>query len=156
MIYVTRSATFSASHRLFNPTFSDERNSEIFDKCNNLLGHGHNYRLDVTVRGLPDVETGYVIDLKKLKTIMEAAIIDKVDHKHLNYDVNFLRGIIPTVENLCVLFWRELEQKLTDGSLHSVKLWESEQNVAEYFGEPATIPVFDVSLASQTNSPIMK
>jgi 6-pyruvoyltetrahydropterin/6-carboxytetrahydropterin synthase len=155
MIYVTRSATFSASHRLFNPTFSDERNIEVFDKCNNLLGHGHNYRLDVTVRGLPDAETGYVIDLKKLKAIMETVVIDKVDHKHLNYDVGFLQGIIPTVENLCVLFWRELERVLPVGSLHSVKLWESEQNVAEYFGEPVTIPVFDVSRQSQTNTPII-
>jgi 6-pyruvoyltetrahydropterin/6-carboxytetrahydropterin synthase len=144
MIYVTRTSTFSASHRLFNPTFSDEQNEAVFDKCNNYFGHGHNYKLEVTVKGLPDPETGYVIDLKELKRILDDRIIDKVDHKHFNFDVDFLRGIIPTVENLCVMFWRELENVLPSGELHAIKLWESESNVAEYFGAPISIPTYEV------------
>ena len=140
MIFVTRKATFSASHRLFNPTFSDEKNEAVFDKCNNYFGHGHNYVLEVTVKGMPDPETGYVIDLKELKRILDDRIIDRVDHKHLNFDVDFLRGAIPTVENLAVLFWQELAPHLPSGELHVIKLWESDANVAEYFGAPIEIP----------------
>lgn len=140
MIYVTRKSTFSAAHRLYNPTFSDERNQAVFDKCNNPRGHGHNYVLEVTVRGLPDPLTGYVIDLKELKDILEEVIIDKVDHKHLNYDVDFLRGMIPTVENLCVAFWDQLRDRLPSGELHRIRVYESDQNVADYFGEPVSIP----------------
>lgn len=139
MMYVTRRTSFPASHRLFNPTFSDEKNDAIFDKCNNLHGHGHNYVLDVTVKGIPDPETGYVIDLKKLRDIVEEHIIDKVDHKHLNYDVDFLRGIIPTAENIALAFWQILESKIIEGSLHCVKVYESDNNFVEYFGEPVTI-----------------
>ena len=145
MIFVTRKAYFSASHRLFNPTFSDERNEAVFDKCNNIYGHGHNYVLEVTVKGLPDPATGYVIDLKDLKRLLDDRIIDLVDHKHLNYDVPFLLGVIPTVENLCVFFWRQIENTLPSGELHSIKLWESDQNVSEYFGDPIEIPVYDLS-----------
>ena len=145
MIFVTRKAYFSASHRLFNPTFSDERNEAVFDKCNNIYGHGHNYVLEVTVKGLPDPATGYVIDLKDLKRLLDDRIIDLVDHKHLNYDVPFLLGVIPTVENLCVFFWRQVENTLPSGELHSIKLWESDQNVSEYFGDPIDIPVYDLS-----------
>jgi len=142
MIYVTRKATFSAAHRLYNPTFSDERNESVFDKCNNVLGHGHNYVLEVVVRGVPDPETGYVIDLKKLRDIMDSRIVDRVDHKHLNFDVDFLLGSIPTVENLCVLFWREIEHHLPSGELYCIRLYESEQNFAEYFGAPIDVAVF--------------
>lgn len=140
MIYVTRKSTFSAAHRLYNPTFTDERNQAVFDKCNNPRGHGHNYVLEVTVRGLPDPLTGYVIDLKELKNILEEVIVDKVDHKHLNYDVDFLRGMIPTVENLCVAFWDQLRDRLPSGELHRIRLYESDQNVADYYGEPVSIP----------------
>ncbi len=143
MLYVTRRAQFSASHRLFNPTFSDERNETVFDKCNNINGHGHNYRLDVTVRGVPDPATGYVIDLKELASIIEEEIIDKVDHKHLNYDVDFLRGVIPTAENIAVCFWRILEPRITSGTLHAVRVYESDNNSVEYFGEPVEIPRYD-------------
>src|SRR4051812_19265842 len=100
MVYVTRRAHFLASHRVFNPTFSDEKNESVFDKCNNFHGHGHNYRLEVTVKGTPDPETGYVIDLKLLARLIDQEIVDKVDHKHLNFDVDFLRGVIPTAENI--------------------------------------------------------
>ncbi|HRK58876.1 MAG TPA: 6-carboxytetrahydropterin synthase [Candidatus Kapabacteria bacterium] len=142
MVYVTRKSHFSASHRLYNPTFSDEKNDAIFDKCNNLHGHGHNYVLEVTVKGLPDPSTGYVIDLKQLRDIIELEIIDKVDHKHLNYDVPFLEGIIPTAENIAVIFWSILEKSIPMGTLHSVKLYESDNNFVEYFGEPVNIPNF--------------
>ena len=142
MIYVTRRTQFSAAHRLFNPTWSDERNEAIFDKCNNPKGHGHNYTLEVTVRGVPDAETGYVIDLKKLRDIVEEKIIDKVDHKHLNFDVDFLAGIIPTAENIVLCFWQILNNEIKQGSLHSIKLFESDNNFVEYFGEPITIQRF--------------
>lgn len=140
MIYVTRKASFSASHRLYNPTFSDEKNEVVFDKCNNPHGHGHNYVMEVCVKGLPDPETGYVIDLKLLKDVLDEVVINKVDHKHLNYDVEFLNGIIPTVENLCVAFWLQLEHRLPSGTLHSIRLFESDANSAEYYGAPVSIP----------------
>ncbi len=140
MVYVTRKSHFSASHRLFNPTFSDEKNDAIFDKCNNINGHGHNYVLEVTVKGSPNPETGYVIDLKQLRDIIESEIIDKVDHKHLNYDVPFLQGIVPTAENLAIVFWSILINSIPTGTLYSIKLFESDNNFVEYFGEPVSIP----------------
>ncbi len=142
MLYVTKRVEFSASHRLFNPTFSDERNDEVFDKCNNFFGHGHNYVLEVTVCGLPNPETGYVIDLKKLKRIINYEIVDKVDHKHLNYDVAFLKGIIPTAENIVVTFWKLLENKIDDGKLFKMRLYESEDSYVEYFGDSVNIPLY--------------
>lgn len=143
MLYVTKKIEFSAAHRLFNPNFSNEKNDAIFDKCNNYHGHGHNYLLEVTVAGLPDPETGYVIDLKKLKRIIKNEIIDKVDHKHLNYDVAFLEGIIPTAENLVVTFWNLLDKQITDGRLFKIRLYESENSYVEYFGDPVDIPVYE-------------
>lgn len=143
MVYVTRKATFSAAHRLFNPSFTDEHNNDVFDKCNNPAGHGHNYVLEVTVKGSPGAETGYVIDLKQLKTIMDDRIVNLVDHKHLNYDVPFLRGLNPTVENLCVAFWQQLQGHLPSGTLHRIRVWESEANVAEYRGETVTLWYWD-------------
>ncbi|NLT51125.1 MAG: 6-carboxytetrahydropterin synthase [Ignavibacteria bacterium] len=133
MVYITRRETFSASHRLFNPELSDYRNDELFDKCNNI--HGHNYILEVIVVGNIILETGYVVDLKILKNIISKTILEKVDHKHLNTDVDFLQGIIPTVENLCVAFWNQLVNKIPAGKLFSIKLSETENNFAEYRGE---------------------
>ena len=104
MISVTRRAVFSASHRLHNPEWSEEKNYEVYDKCNNPNGHGHNYVMEITVSGIPDPETGYVIDLKRMKRIINENVVDLVDHKHLNLDVPFLKGIIPTVENIAVTF----------------------------------------------------
>ncbi len=143
MMYVTRRYKFSAAHRLFNPTFSDADNERIFDKCNNPKGHGHNYTLEVTVRGIPHPDTGYVIDLKKLRDIVEEFVVDKVDHKHLNFDVDFLRGIIPTAENIVLCFWQILQQRISEGELYSIKLYETENNFVEYFGEPVTIKRYD-------------
>ena len=135
MVYLTRKAHFSASHRLFNPGWSDERNQEIFGKCNNPNGHGHNYDVEVTVMGSPPKDTGMAIDLKKLGDIIEAELIDRVDHKHLNYDVDFLKGIIPTAENMAIAFWGVLETKIHEGTLYSIRVYESANNFVEYRGE---------------------
>jgi 6-pyruvoyltetrahydropterin/6-carboxytetrahydropterin synthase len=145
MIYVTKKIEFSAAHRLFNPELTDKLNDEIFDKCNNYNGHGHNYLLEITVAGNPNPKTGYVIDLKKLKKIIINEIISKVDHKHLNYDVDFLRGIIPSAENLVVSFWKILENKITEGNLYKIRLYETQNSYVEYFGAPIDIPVYDFS-----------
>lgn len=142
MLYITKRVMFSAAHRLYNPEFSEEKNESVFDKCNNFYGHGHNYYLEVTVKGVPDISTGYVIDLKKLKKILMEEIVEKVDHKHLNFDVEFLKGIIPTVENLCVSFWQILSGKLPLDSLYKIKLNETDDSFCEYFGEPVEIKRF--------------
>lgn len=135
MVYVTRREVFSASHRLFNPDLSDEENFEIFDKCANKNGHGHNYTLEVVVAGEINKNTGYVIDLKLLKEIIREHVIKKVDHKHLNNDVDFLEGVIPTAENIAIGIWNQLVDKIPSGKLYSVKLYETENNYAEYFGD---------------------
>ncbi|MBM4176459.1 MAG: 6-carboxytetrahydropterin synthase [Ignavibacteria bacterium] len=134
-VYLTRKTHFAAAHRLFNPNYSDEQNKETFGLCSNPNYHGHNYNLEVTVEGEPDPETGYVIDLKYLKKILNENIIDHVDHKNLNVEVDFLEGINPTVENLCIAFWKQLENKIPNGKLHAIKLYESERNLVEYRGE---------------------
>jgi 6-pyruvoyltetrahydropterin/6-carboxytetrahydropterin synthase len=134
MVYVTRKAHFCAAHRLYNPDWSDERNAAVFGKCNNPNGHGHNYDMEVTVAGDPPRETGMVIDLKKLADIIEAELIERVDHKHMNVDVDFMRGCIPTAENMAIAFWKVLEPKITEGRLFSIKLYESGNNFVEYRG----------------------
>jgi 6-pyruvoyltetrahydropterin/6-carboxytetrahydropterin synthase len=143
MLFVTKKVEFSASHRLFNPEWDFEKNQEVFDKCNNLNGHGHNYVLEVTVKGTPDPETGYVIDLKALKDIITKNVLSLVDHKHLNKDVDFLRGVIPTVENISVLFWQQIEKHITNGKLHKIKLFETPNSWVEYHGEPVEIKRFN-------------
>ena len=134
MIYLTRKTEFCASHRLFNPKFSPEENERIFGLCNNPNGHGHNYVLEVTVKGEVEEETGMVLDLKTLKKLITLEIIDKVDHKNLNVDVKFLEGVIPTAENIAIKFWEILEPKIIKGQLHEVKLFESERNFVIYKG----------------------
>ncbi len=134
MVYVTRKAQFSASHRLYNPAWSDQRNAEVFGKCNNPNGHGHNYDIEVTVGGDPPPETGMVIDLKKLADIIERELIERVDHKNLNVDVDFLHGMIPTAENMAIAFWKILAPKITEGKLSSIRLYESANNIVEYRG----------------------
>jgi 6-pyruvoyltetrahydropterin/6-carboxytetrahydropterin synthase len=135
MVYVTRKAHFSASHRLFNPSWDAATNDRVFGKCNNPNGHGHNYEIEVTVGGTPPPDTGMVIDLKKLAAILDEELIERVDHKHLNADVDFLRGVIPTAENMAVAFWRILAPKITEGKLTSIRLFESANNFVEYRGE---------------------
>jgi 6-pyruvoyltetrahydropterin/6-carboxytetrahydropterin synthase len=134
MVYVTRKSHFSASHRLYNPAWDDVTNSRVFGKCNNLRGHGHNYEVEVTVGGDPAADTGMVIDLKRLADIVEAEVIEAVDHKHLNEDVDFLRGVIPTAENIAIAFWKILEPKIREGRIVSIRLFESDNNFVEYRG----------------------
>ncbi|MBI4535144.1 MAG: 6-carboxytetrahydropterin synthase [Ignavibacteriae bacterium] len=135
MVQVTRKEHFSASHRLHNPDWSSEKNAEVFGKCNNPNGHGHNYEIEVTVAGEAGSDTGMVIDLTKLSAIINEKIIDRVDHKHMNHDVDFLRGIIPTAENMAIAFWKILKPAISEGRLVSVKLYESANNFVEYKGE---------------------
>ena len=134
MTYVTRRETFSASHRLYNPAFSDAKNAELFDKCSNPNGHGHNYILEVTVAGELNKDSGYVVDLKDLKQIIRKEVIEKVDHKHLNHDVDFLKGVIPTAENIARAFWSILQNKIHGGTLYSIRVRETENNSVEYKG----------------------
>ena len=134
MIYLTRREHFCSSHRLFNPAFTEQKNVETYGKCAWPNGHGHNYELEVTVAGTPDPETGMILDLKKLADIMGEEIIGKVDHRHLNHDVDFLAGIIPTAENLAIAFWKALEPRIRPGRLYSVKVYETPNNFAEYRG----------------------
>jgi len=134
MVYLTRKEHFCASHRLFNPKFSDKENLEIYGKCAYPNGHGHNYEIEVTVAGDPDPQTGMILDLKKLADIIEEEILVHVDHKHLNFDVGFLRGVIPTAENLSVAFWNILAPKIAPGRLFSVKVYETPNNFADFRG----------------------
>ncbi|MBU1298854.1 MAG: 6-carboxytetrahydropterin synthase [Bacteroidetes bacterium] len=135
MIYLTRKEYFSASHRLFNEKFSEEKNAEIYGKCAYPYGHGHNYEVAVTIVGEPDPDTGMILDLKKLSDLINEEIIEKVDHKHLNIDVDFLKGIIPTTENLAMAFWKILEPKIKFGKLYSITISETSNNFAEYKGD---------------------
>lgn len=137
MIYVTRKAHFNASHRLHNPKMSNEWNLTTYGKCNNENWHGHNYVLEVTVAGFPDPDTGYVIDLGVLKSIIKNKILDPCDHKNLNLEVDFMDGIIPSTENLCREFFNQIEEEVNrsaskDSKLFSVRLFETERNFAEY------------------------
>ncbi|MEX0723540.1 MAG: 6-carboxytetrahydropterin synthase [Gracilimonas sp.] len=137
MTFVTRRAHFNAAHRLHNPDKSDKWNKDTFGKCNLPNWHGHNYVIEVTVTGEPDPETGFVIDLSKLKAIIKEKIIDTCDHRNLNLDVPFLQGIIPTTENLVCAFYEQLRPQVeaactNGGKLYKVKLFETERNIAEY------------------------
>jgi 6-pyruvoyltetrahydropterin/6-carboxytetrahydropterin synthase len=133
-VYVYRRAHFSASHRLFDPQYSDEKNIEIFGKCAHPNGHGHNYYLEVCVAGIPNPMTGYVIDLKQLKTILDEKFLHFVDHKNLNVDVPFLKNINPTTENLAIACWNQIHDEIHEGQLYSVRVYETENNFVEYRG----------------------
>lgn len=135
MVYVTRRETFAAAHRLFIPAKSDSENEKIFGKCSNPNWHGHNYTLEVVVRGKPNAETGFVIDIKLLKEIIRKYVLKKMDHKNLNTETDFMVGIIPTSENITMAIWRQLVDKISAGKLYSVKLYETENNYFEYKGE---------------------
>lgn len=132
---VTARLTFSAAHRLHNPNRDDAWNRTTYDKCDNPAGHGHNYVVQVSVRGPIDPETGMVIDLKELKDIVRQRVIDRVDHTNLNEDVDFLRGVIPTAENLARAFWQQIAPAIDHGELHEVALQETEKNSVIYRGE---------------------
>jgi 6-pyruvoyltetrahydropterin/6-carboxytetrahydropterin synthase len=134
MIYVTRRAEFSASHYYHNPNLSPEENRRIFGKCNNPHGHGHNYTLEVTVAGEVDPTTGMVMDLKELKKLLEAEVLEQMDHKFLNKEVPVFSSKIPTTENIAVEIWKMLEPKLRLGKLHRIRLYETPDLYVEYLG----------------------
>ena len=121
---------FSAAHRLSQPAWDDDKNAQVFGLCANPNGHGHNYELEVTVEGPVNQETGMIMDMKALKTLIQEVVLDRVDHKHLNLDVPFLRGIIPTAENLAVAFWEVLDPRIPAGRLYELRLQETERNIA--------------------------
>ena len=135
-VRVIRRERFNAAHRLFNPSWSDEKNEQIFGKCANKNWHGHNYNLFVTVEGPIHKDTGYVIDLKVLSDIIKNRIVDKMDHKNLNLEVDFMKDTITTAENIAIKIYEELESdiKATGNHLYSVKLYETENNYVEYYG----------------------
>lgn len=135
IVYITRQVHFSASHRLHTDLLDAEKNENVYGICNNPMGHGHNYELEITVRGEPDPVTGMILDLKELKEIVKREIISKVDHKHLNSDVEFLQGIVPTAENIVIAFWNILKDKIPAGELYELKLYETPRNIAIYRGE---------------------
>ena len=134
MLYITRREHFSSSHKLENSGLSQQKNEELFGKCNNF--HGHNYYIEVTLAGTPDPKSNYVMDLKLLKQIIHEEILDKVDHKFLN-EIDMFKDVIPTTENMAVSFWKALADKVKreNVSLYSVKLYETEKNYVEYRGE---------------------
>ncbi len=135
MIYLTRRACFNAAHKLYNPNWSKEKNEEMFGKCANEHWHGHNYQLFVTVKGVPNPDTGFVINAKELRDIVKKVIIEKVDHRNLNVDVDFLKGQMTSTENFAIAIWRELAPHITEGTLHCIKLCETENIYVEYYGE---------------------
>ena len=133
-VTVTRRLHFNAAHRVHNPALSDQENQQLFGKCNNPNWHGHNYVLDVSVRGEVSARTGYVMDLAVLKRIVEEAVIDRVDHKNFNLDVDFMQGTIPTSENIVVAFWRLIAPLVAPATLTRLLLWETANNYVEYDG----------------------
>lgn len=133
--YITRRAHFSAGGRLHSDELSDEENRRVYGKCNNPNGHGHNYWLEVTVRGEKDPRTGMVMDLKDLDRVLRERVLDDVDHAFLNLDVPWLAGIVPTTENLAEAFWHRLAPHVHGATLHEIRLFETEKNFVVYRGE---------------------
>jgi 6-pyruvoyltetrahydropterin/6-carboxytetrahydropterin synthase len=137
MIYLTRKEHFNSAHKLFRPDWSDEQNEDVFGKCANKNWHGHNFDLYVTVKGTPDIDTGFVIDLKKMSQIIKNHIIEALDHKNLNTDVPFMKNKMASTENLAIEIWNILSPLLKQPNcqLYKIKLYETENNFVEYFGE---------------------
>lgn len=135
IISVCRKAHFNAAHRLHNPDWSDEKNTEVFGKCNNPNFHGHNYHLEVWIKGEVDPETGYLIDLKILKDIIKEEVLDRFDHKNLNLDTEEFEKLNPTAEHIAFIIWQKLRKKLDEELELKIRLYETERNVVEYCGE---------------------
>lgn len=135
MIYLTRKCEFSASHYYHNPEFSPEENRRIFGKCNNPNGHGHNYTLEVTVKGEIDPKSGFVVDLKDLKEVLNREVLDVLDHRFLNKEVLEFATLIPTTENLAINIWQRLEPKMLAAQLHRVRVYETADLFVDYYGE---------------------
>ena len=135
MVYLTRAEHFNAAHKLYNPSWSKEKNDEVFGKCANDNWHGHNYELFVTVKGEPDVDTGFLVDAKKLSIIINEHVVDKLDHRNLNLDVDFMQGKMCSSENLVIEIWNQLQPHLpANVQLHCIKLYETPRIYVEYFG----------------------
>jgi 6-pyruvoyltetrahydropterin/6-carboxytetrahydropterin synthase len=135
MIFLTRHEHFNAAHKLYNPEWSEERNQEVFGKCANANWHGHNYELIVTIKGEIDENTGFLMDAKKLSEILQVYVCDKLDHRNLNLDVDFMKGKLASTENLALAIWQQIEPHLpANVKLHCVKLYETPRICVEYFG----------------------
>jgi len=136
MVYLTRQEHFNAAHKLYNPNWSNEQNNAVFGVCANENWHGHNYDLFVTVKGNPDPETGFVYDVKKLSQLIKSQAVDKLDHKNLNLDVDFMAGKLCSTENLAIAIWEQLAPHLPSSvELHCIKLYETPRIYVEYFGK---------------------
>jgi len=136
MVYLTRQEHFNAAHKLYNPHWSNEQNNAVFGVCANENWHGHNYDLYVTVKGNPDPETGFVYDVKKLSQLIKSQAVDKLDHKNLNLDVDFMAGKLCSTENLAIAIWEQLAPHLPSSvELHCIKLYETPRIYVEYFGK---------------------
>ena len=136
MVYLTRQEHFNAAHKLYNPNWSNEQNNAVFGVCANENWHGHNYDLYVTVKGNPDPETGFVYDVKKLSQLIKSQVIDRLDHKNLNLDVDFMTGKLCSTENLAIAIWEQLAPHLPGSvELHCIKLYETPRIYVEYFGK---------------------
>ena len=135
MVYLTRKCEFSASHYYHNPAFTAEENQRVFGKCANLNGHGHNYTLEVTVKGEVDSTTGFVVDLKQLKDVLNDEVVEAMDHRHLNKEVPEFAKLIPTTENLAIAIWERLNAKLKVAKLHRVRVYEMPDLFVDYYGE---------------------
>lgn len=134
-VFITRQVHFNSAHRLYNPAKSLAWNQKQYGMCTNPHWHGHNYVLEVTLKGQPDPVTGYIMDLARLKQILHRAVVDKCDHRNLNDEVDFLRDIIPSTENLVIAFWHEIAPYIpSPARLHCVRLYETPRNYAEFFG----------------------
>jgi 6-pyruvoyltetrahydropterin/6-carboxytetrahydropterin synthase len=135
-IYITRRETFNAAHKLYKEDWTDEKNEEVFGKCANKNWHGHNFELWVTVKGVPNKDTGFVMNLKTLSKLVKDLVIEALDHKNLNIDVPFLKGVMASTENVAIAIWEILEEPIRKegGELAKIKLEETENNFVEYFG----------------------
>jgi 6-pyruvoyltetrahydropterin/6-carboxytetrahydropterin synthase len=131
-VKVSRKEHFNAAHRLYNPEWSDEKNARIFGKCNNPNYHGHNYEIIVSVTGEPDPDTGYVYDMKVLSDLIKDNVLRKFDHKNLNLDTEYFKNLNPTAENIAVVIWRILRQKIDSNLELKITLYETERNFVEY------------------------
>lgn len=136
MIYLTRKAEFSASHYYHNPDFSPEENKRIFGKTNNPNGHGHNYTLEVTVQGDVDQRSGFVVDLRELKAIMQKEVLEAFDHRFLNKEVPEFLNHIPTTENIAIAIWQRLAPRLQAAQLYRVRVYETPDLFVDFYGEP--------------------
>jgi 6-pyruvoyltetrahydropterin/6-carboxytetrahydropterin synthase len=135
MVYLTRVEHFNAAHKLFNPNWTREKNEEVFGKCANENWHGHNYEIHVTVKGNPDPDTGFIVDVKQLGGLVKEHILDKVDHRNLNMDVDFMAGKMCSTEIFVVEIWKQLAPHIKGGQLHQIRLYETERIYVDYFGE---------------------